>query len=133
MNNNFFRTLLTVIVLIVLAGYGYSSWKSYQPNTSGPRQVIFLADGQSYFGYASSMRNRVVILTGVYYLQTPVGSQANGNTTPATQEVNLVKLGEELHGPQDKMYINRDRITFIEDMKDDSQVNQKIKEHLEKK
>ena len=43
--------------------------------------------------------------------------------------VSLVKLGDELHGPADKMEINRDQILFIEDLKPNSQVVMAIKNY----
>jgi hypothetical protein len=41
--------------------------------------------------------------------------------TPPTN-INIVKLGGELHGPTDEMRINRDTVLFIEDLKSDSKV-----------
>jgi len=37
-------------------------------------------------------------------------------------KLELVKLGNELHGPEDQMSVNRDQILFIEKLKADSQV-----------
>lgn len=132
-NKNYFGAILGLVVILLIAWGGYSSWQSRRPNTSGPRQAIFLADGQIYFGYASSMRNQIVTLVDVYYLRAPT---TNDNKTPipaTSQQVDLIKLGDELYGPKDRMEINRDGIKYIEDMKDDSQINQKITEFLNKK
>jgi hypothetical protein len=41
----------------------------------------------------------------------------------------LVKLGEELHGPEDEMVINNEHIIFTERLKADSQVVSAIAEH----
>jgi hypothetical protein len=38
----------------------------------------------------------------------------------ANPEINLVKLGGELHGPTDEMRINRDQILLVEDLRTDS-------------
>jgi len=137
MNNKMLSTIIGVIVAGLIAWFGYASWKSSQPSSAnGPRQAIFLADGQVYFGHASSLKNQIITLIDVYYLQAQQNPQAltDPKATPTTaQQVNLIKLGEELHGPTDKMLINRDRITFMEDMKDDSQINQKIKDYLQNK
>ena len=137
MNNKVFGTVLGLIVVVAVLWSGYSSRQSYQPDTSGPRQAIFLGDGQIYFGYASSMRNQIVTLVDVYYL---LQSQTSNNTVggPATaSKVDLIKLGvggaDDLVGAKDRMEINRDAIKYIEDMKDDSQINQKIKDYLSKK
>ena len=137
MNNKLFGTVLGVIVVVAGIWYGYSSIQSYKPNTSGPRQAIFLADGQIYFGYASSMRNQIVNLVDVYYL-LPSSTSNDKTTVPATaQKVDLIKLGaggaDDLVGATDKMKINRVGIKYIEEMKDDSQINKKILDYLNKK
>lgn len=135
-NNRVSKLVFGVVVIAVVAWGGYSIWRNSHPKTSGTRQAIFLNDGQVYFGYASNLHDQVVTLTDVYYLQVqqPIQSSSTGKTdASATQQINLIKLGNELHGPKDKMLINRDHIMFIEDMKDDSQVNQKISDYLKNK
>lgn len=127
MNNKIVGTVIGLIV-VVLVWCGYLSWQSYRPNIHGPRQAIFLTDGQTYFGYASSIRNQTVVISDVYYLQPTTAD----TKTATAQQVTLVKLGQEVHGPTDRMVINRDNIKFIEDMKSDSQVNQKITDYLNK-
>lgn len=134
-NRNVFGTIFGLIVIVVIAWGGYSSYRSHRPNTSGPRQAIFLADGQVYFAYASSLNNQIVRLKEVYYLRAKDSIQPSekNSTPPATQNVDLIKLGDELHGPTDEMFINRDRINFIETMKDDSKISQSIKDYKAKK
>ena len=136
MTNRLIGTIFTLVAIVAVAWAGYSTWRSYTPNTHGPRQALFLTDGQVYFGYASSIKNPIVTLKDIYYLQAATSTlQSGGNgsaAAPANQQVNLVKLGSELHGPTDVMMINRNQIKFIEDMKSDSQVNQKITDYLDK-
>ena len=43
-------------------------------------------------------------------------------------ETTLAKLGSEVHGPEDKMQINKDHVLFIEDLKDDSTVVKSIRQ-----
>lgn len=135
MNNKIFGTIIGLVAIIAVIWCGYSSWQSYRPNTHGSRQAIFLADGQIYFGYASSLRNQVVVVKDIYYLQAVQPLQSTDSKTPAsaTQQVNIIKLGSEIQGPTDQMKINRDNIKFIEDMKSDSEVNQKITDYLKTK
>lgn len=130
-------TLLGLLVAICALWYGYSSWQSYRPNTSSPRQAIFLGDGQIYFGYASSLRNQVVTLSDVYVLLP--SPETTDKTAPAqsAKKVDLVKLGiggdNDIIWSEDKMEINRDAIKYVEVMKEDSQINLKIKEYQNKK
>jgi hypothetical protein len=40
-----------------------------------------------------------------------------------------VKLGNEMHGPQDQMFIRNEHVLFVENLKDDSKVVQAIQQH----
>jgi len=100
----------------------------------GKYQAVFLTNGQVYFGKIAAHEGNYVELDDIYYLQVkPVLQQgdngnSNENKNPQEQktELSLVKLGNELHGPLDRMMINRDQIVFIEDLKDDSKVTDAI-------
>jgi hypothetical protein len=48
--------------------------------------------------------------------------QPQDPNTPLQSQIQLVKLGSEIHGPTSDMKINRDQILFIENLKPDSQV-----------
>jgi len=98
-------------------------------------QAVFLTNGQVYFGKVSDKTSAYVRLTDIYYLQVtqpPLqGSQSQTQQQQQQQQpqISLVKLGKELHGPDDKMDINKDQILFIEDMMDDAKVVQAIREY----
>jgi len=103
----------------------------------GKYQAIFLTNGQVYFGKINSHNNTYVELVDIYYLQVkPVlqqGEEGNENTNQNPQEqkteLSLVKLGNELHGPMDRMMINKDQVVFVEDLKDDSKVTDAIRRY----
>ncbi len=100
----------------------------------GKYQAVFLTNGQVYFGKVVTHSLSYVELTDIYYLQVkPVLQQGdnNSNTNSSQQqtELSLVKLGNELHGPQDRMMINKDQVVFLEDLKDDSKVTDAIKRY----
>lgn len=97
-------------------------------------QAVFLTNGQVYFGKLSDISATYATLTDIYYLQVtqpPLqGSQNQDSTQPQPQQqLSLVKLGEELHGPVDEMKINRTQILFFEDIKEDGRVMQAIREY----
>lgn len=89
-------------------------------------QAVFLTNNQVYFGKVQSRGFNFITLSDIYYIQVTQDLQsqsATGSQAAGTQaSINLVKLGSELHGPQNSMKINRDHILFIEDLKPDSQV-----------
>lgn len=69
-------------------------------------QSVFLNGGQVYFGKITEIGTENVILEDVYYLKV------------SGQDQSLVKLGCELHKPEDKLTITRSNLIFWENLKD---------------
>ncbi len=117
-----------LILLAVLAGAWYyfggvSSVDTDQTVVSGQYQAVFVDNGQVYFGELSTDNEDFYVLTDVFYLQS------GGVTIDKTSNLALVKLGNEAHGPTDRMMINVEHILFIEDMKGDSKVVEAINQY----
>lgn len=90
------------------------------PSATSSWQAVFLANNQVYFGSLQNEDANYVTLSNVYYLRTADDLQKSG------ESLNLVKLGGELHGPEDTIYIPKSSILFWENMKDTSRVVQTI-------
>lgn len=92
-------------------------------------QAVFLNNGQVYFGKVTGSTSKYYNLQNVFYLSSNQSSSAESTTnSTASNNFTLVKLGCELHGPYDQMIINRDQVTFWENLKDSSTVVKTIKE-----
>jgi hypothetical protein len=83
-------------------------------------QAVFLNTGQVYFGNIKDLNGKYLTLGNIYYLQTANGGSTTQQST--NSNVTLVKLGCELHEPFDLMVINRDQVTFWENLQDNGQV-----------
>jgi len=92
-------------------------------------QAVFLTNGQVYFGKFSQVNSSYVKLTDIYYLQVQQTVQPKDNSSSNNQQVSLAKLGGELHGPEDVMFINRDQVLFWENLKDGGKVVTAIKNY----
>lgn len=117
------------LTLLILFGAAFLSVQLnfFSPRPSGDRwQAVFLANGQVYFGKLELSGRDYVTLTNIYYLQAPQGLQQAPAPDAAPPNLNLVKLGAELHGPEDRMVIAQDQVLFWEDLKDSSKVVQAI-------
>lgn len=134
-----FAPLVVVIVLILVMFGGMFLAKKYDSvYFSDDYHAVFLSNGQVYFSKIAKQTTDSVILNDVYYLrvqralqpaQQPEGEQPQQPQT----SISLVKLGNELHGPEDKMVINRDHVLFIEELKEDSKVVEAIAKDKEEK
>jgi len=128
-----------VLVIGFLVYSGLSSSFSLSSSTSPDKnswQAVFLENEQVYFGKLKITKD-FYILENVYYLQTEEVAVAGVTDSLASPSVDieettetstkLVKLGNELHGPQDKMFIEKSKVIFWENMKDTSDIVRSIK------
>ncbi|MFA7286089.1 MAG: hypothetical protein WC052_00245 [Patescibacteria group bacterium] len=128
------RSLFTTFLLVI--GVLVAGYAAYAVNATGPFpsrgkwQAVFLANGQVYFGKLSGINRRYVTLSDIYYLQVSQGLQQaatpEGAPPQGQPNINLIKLGQELHGPEDAMHIERSKVLFWENLKDDSRVVEAI-------
>ena len=109
-----------VVAVIVVIGFGGNKAESSYVDKN-KLQAVFLQTGQVYFGNVTSMNSKYFVLSNIYYLQTSSTGTSTEQTAQNTN-VSLVKLGCELHAPFDQMVINRDQVTFWENLQDDGQV-----------
>jgi hypothetical protein len=100
-------------------------------------QAVFFTNGQVYFGKLKAMNGDYMRLTDIYYLQakSTEGNESNPQEASAqdASNVQLVKLGSEIHGPDDEMVINKDQILFFENLKKDSNVSSTISSYQSQK
>jgi len=143
------KTILWVVIILVLAlliltvfnglfsggskNFGrLSDWADFSKY-----QAVFLSNGQVYFGKVTDANNQTLVLEDIYYLRSAgnlqVSNADNATTTQTTDNFSLVKLGNEIHGPEDKMSINLSQVLFTEDLKNDSKVVEAIREYEVKK
>lgn len=121
-----------VLLMLAVVGLLYTSKPETQSKyvDSSKLQAIFLNSGQVYFGNIRTLNNQYFVLGNVYYLQSSSGDTAK--TTAANSNISLVKLGCELHQPYDQMVINRDQVTFWENLKTDGQVAKAVADFQKK-
>ena len=130
--------IILVIALLALMVFNFIlySTKSYTRLTSwiNPEryQSVFLTNGQVYFGKVSDINSQTLILEDVYYLkkyQNLQTSEAEEINNSSIDDFSLVKLGGEIHGPEDRMSINLEHVLFIENLEDNSKVVDAIKRY----
>ncbi len=135
--NGFLSKILAVTLLIaallfigVYAGRIVSSATADAGIKGKQFQAVFLTNGQVYFGQLSNVDSSYVKLKSIYYLQVQQTVQPKDSTSAANnQQVSLAKLGGELHGPEDTMYISRAQVLFWENLKGDGKVAKAISDY----
>lgn len=132
-----------LIVVLILAVWGLAWAKnnvsalSFMRSSLSPDpklyQAVFLTNGQVYFGKIKKLSRGNIVLTDIFYLQVvqPLQQKPAEGQQPQNQQqpqVNLVKIGSEIHGPTDKMVIQKSNVVFWEDIKPDGTVAKAIAE-----
>jgi hypothetical protein len=117
---------LIVVSVAITAFVGYAIVRSIGGGNfvnKDQYQAVFLSDGQIYFGKLTGLDQEYAVLEDIFYLQVEqqVQPDRSNEDEPETQ-ISLAKLGNELHGPEDKMFINREQILFWENLKAEGQV-----------
>lgn len=134
---------IIIVILVVLGVAGFVVGRYTNINlpwvkksaSASEWQAVFLTNGQVYFGKIAKTNSKKIILRDIYYLQVvekPLQRTQEGEV-PASgtqQELTLIKLGNELHGPVDEMVINPDQVLLTERLKNDSRVVQAINSYL---
>lgn len=124
--------LVGVFAVIALV---LSLWVILKPATlnidSNRYQAVFLSNGQVYFGKITVLNDEYYRLNDIFYLQTKDTSENPQKTTDKTDssDVELIKLGSEIHGPDDEMIISKDQVLFFENIKTDGTVTKSIEKY----
>lgn len=117
------KTILVLLLVLVVLGGGVWFFKFRRPVTGTGYQAVFLSNGQVYFGKVKATAGNYLTLDDVYYLLVQRSLQEQKQATPSAKpQYTLRRLGGELHGPEERMVINRRHILFTEELKPDGKV-----------
>jgi len=127
--------LLVVLAVVALAAFAVKAYMGLTADAAiktKEYQAVFLTNGQVYFGKVSKIDSSYVKITDIYYLQVQQTVQPKDSSAAANannQQVSLAKLGGELHGPEDVMYVSRQQVLFWENLKNDGKVAKAISDY----
>ena len=131
--------IVAAVLLLALAGAAFA-WKVVLNPTlvkKNQYQAVFLTNGQVYFGKLESGGPQFLRLEDVYYLQTSENtdksSEKDAQAPQNNQTQTLIRLGKEIHGPDNEMLISRDQVLFFENISNDGTVGKAIQSDKQKK
>lgn len=86
--------------------------------------AVYLDSGQIFYGKKDKQSQNYVTMSDVFYYQPGVRS-------PKPENIRIIKVGTEIHQPQDYIYINKQHIERQEQLTDDSIVVKAIEQYKE--
>jgi len=121
-------TIIIALLVIILAIVGWFAFTNAKSSTTGidtgKYQAIFLSNGQVYFGKLSDFNEQSYKLTNIYYPQAQADSKdEDAEDTAASTGIKLIRLGDEVHGPENEMFITKEQTLYYENLKSDSKVS----------
>lgn len=129
-----FLIAIAVLLFAMVMSIAFAKDNSYKEGkyvNNDKLQAVFLNGGQVYFGHISDLNSKYLTLNNIYYLRVNQQVQPEQqNAQPNPNDISLVKLGCELHGPEDSMVINREQVIFWENLKTDGQVTKAVEAYV---
>ena len=122
---------IVMVIAICVAGYFWRNHSGIASQISSDKyQAVFLTNGQVYFGKLEKVGGGYYKLKDVYYLQNKSNeSEDSDGQLKSGNDVELIKLGNEVHGPEDTMVIERSQVLFFENLKKDGKVSTTIQNY----
>jgi hypothetical protein len=124
--------VLAAVLIVLLAVFIMRGKTEGSYVKKGKLQAVFLNGGQVYFGKIKTLNKDYLSMDNIYYLRVNQQVQPKQGDKANTQnDISLVKLGCELHGPEDSMLINREQVIFWENLKEDGQVAKAVAKYIQ--
>jgi hypothetical protein len=126
-----FIVLAVAAVVALCTGIWYKWGYSSQAFINGGKyQAVFTTNNQAYFGKLQRLSDGAYRLSNVYYLQQSGNTAQKPDSTGQTPQ--LVKMGSELHGPEDAIVFPPEQVLFWENLKSDGKVAKAIDDYAKK-
>lgn len=124
------RWFIGVAIVVVALGAIIAIVLSLQKNSingaidTNGYQAVFLNDGQAYFGKLHILNSEYMKITDVYFIQgkaSATNPQQSSTTVNTSNIVELVRLTNAVHGPKDAMIIDKNQVSYFENLSSDGQ------------
>ena len=90
-------------------------------------QVISLVSGQVYFGKLKNIGGEYLYLEAPYVEQQVQAQEKNTDGSTKAAQTALIRVKDQVYGPQDMIAIKSDQVVFWQNLRADSKVAQAIK------
>lgn len=113
------------LVVIILLMIWWVFLSSYQKIDSSKYQVVYMTNGQAYFGKLKNSSGEYLVLDTPYTAQsveTPKQDEQKTEAAPST----LLKVSSQVYGPEDSIAIRSSQVAFWQNLRSDSKVSKAI-------
>ena len=115
---------LALVLTIALVTLLVMKSQPAQQIESNKYQVVYLANGQAYFGKLQNTTGDFLVMKSPYVAQSVDSTDTKAATST---QATLLKVTSQVYGPDDSIAIKASQVTFWQNLRDDSKVSQAIK------
>lgn len=136
----FLGVFVFMIIVALDANYKFTSAFRNDIQTQSKWQAVFLSNDQVYFGHLSQYGLNYWRLDNAHYIKVTkvpvapaVPQDPKAKTSPQDQQpqfenrTSLVKLSDDMHQPEDVLYIPKEHILFWQDLQNSSSIVQTLR------
>lgn len=133
-NSNGPKGLVVVVIVLLLIALALTFVKKETKQVStqpAPFKTIYLESGQQIYGRVVKEDSLYIYVDDVYYTQmetVQIPAEEEDAEPQLVERARLVARGQEVNNPVGPMQINRSKVFAMDQMGDDSEIMQLIKE-----
>ena len=122
-------SIALAVLAIIALGFLWKSGVFAQQRIDGSKyQVVYLTNGQAYFGKLQNTTGDYLYVMMPYTAQSVTPNTAGGNENSGTETTTtLLRVKDQVYGPEDSIAIRASQVAFWQNLRDDSKVAQAIK------
>jgi len=123
--------ILAVTALVVsVVGVVWLMQQLYQANLqridTSKYQVVYLVNGQAYFGKLQNTSGDFLVLKSPYIAQSVENTDKNSTSGVGATQTTILKVTDQVYGPDDSIAIKSSQVAFWQNLRDDSKVTKAV-------
>lgn len=118
-------TIASVVGIVWLVQQVYQA--NLQRIDTSKYQVVYLVNGQAYFGKLQNTSGDFLVLKSPYIAQSVESAEEGAAEADASTQTTILRVTDQIYGPDDSIAIKSSQIAFWQNLRDDSKVTQAIK------
>lgn len=120
--------VVAVVMCLLLVGaavWWYGARQQGQSINRSAYQVVYLTNGQAYFGKLQNTDGQYLVMQSPYTAQSVETPLKDGETPAPT--TTLLRVRDQVYGPDDSIAIRAETVAFWQNLRDDSKITALLK------
>ncbi len=117
--------VLVLVLMLAAAAWMYFTSAQGQSINRSAYQVVYLTNGQAYFGKLQNTNGEYLVMRSPYSAQSVQPDPKAGEEAAPT--TTLLRVHDQVYGPDDSIAIRAETVAFWQNLRDDSKITALLK------